>query len=332
MTILEQYVAIQEEASYGTAAVDALKGYESRVDGWQRDVIHIEGGGRHPGRSGQQANRRRQVDRGATGRIESVLLTAGEGLRLKHLLGSFSAAPVGVSGSTGAYRIVLEADTAGPTGSYTTVVARSDTEDVMRYFQYEGCLPTAWGISVEEGGELTLGVDYDSKKETVLSDAPDAPTYPDAAGSDMFIFEDCALMLDGASVTSFRSFSLDASLMLDTGRFKLRGSADKDKPIRNGVPTFEGSISGDFMDLTEYERFVAGEPISLSLTATALSVIGSTTQNPTFQITLPAVQYNGSTPQSSLDGVSTIEVPFTALSNADNKICSIEYISADSDY
>ena len=328
--LLNQYVAIQTEAAYGTrVAAGVPRGYESTTDGFSRDVIFVEGGGRHVGRVGMQSNRRRLVDRGATGRIESPMLTRGEGLRLQHVLGG-STAPAAVSGQTGAFQALFSADVTGPDGSYTADVARVDASNTMRYFQYLGCVPTGFSVSVEEGGDLMLGIDYDCQGESVLAAAPTAPTYPDAATTEMFIFEDCSLSVAGASVSGFKSFSMDVDLGMDIARYFIQGSADKKQPVRGSEPSFSGTMSGEFLDLAEYNRFIAGDPIAVVLTATGPAVIGSSTQMPVFRITLPAVQYNGSTPESSLDSLSMIDVPFMALSSSADSICEMEYISADS--
>ena len=327
-TLLDQYVAMQPEAAYGTAAVDKLVGYESTVDGWARNVIHIEGGGRKPGRAGIQSNRRVKVDRGATGRIETSVLTRGENTRLQHLLGEYTA-PAGVDGENGAFRSIADATAQGPDGSYTVVVARADTQGAMRYFQYVGAVPTGFALSIAQGEALTLGVDYDAQKEELLSSAPDAPTYTDAGTTELFVYEGAEVAVGGSKVSYFRSFSLTADLMLDKERFFLQGSADKKQPLRNGVPTYTGTMSGEFFDDAEYERFVDGSIVSVELTVNGRRNITGTTQTPKFKVTLPAVQYNGSTPVSDLASLSSIEIPFVALSNASDKICTIEYISAD---
>ena len=155
--VLDQYVSLLAETTFAQArAATAQKGYESEVDGWSRNVIHVEGGGRKAGRTAQQSNRRRQVDRGAVGRIESPVLTRGEANRLQHLLGSASAF-TDVSGQAGAHRITFAATTRGPMGSYNATVARASTDNMMRYFTYRGCVATGFSISVEEGGKLMLG-------------------------------------------------------------------------------------------------------------------------------------------------------------------------------
>ena len=331
MSVLNQYVAIAEEAvaSYGTAGT-AFREYESDVDGFSRDTDYIMGGGRRRAASGTRSDRRRKVDLGATGRIESVFLTKGEGLRLKNALGAITAPAVVVAGATAAYRQVYKGDVQGPRASYTVNVARARDAAAITYFQYLGAMATGFDFSVEEGGKLIFGVDYDCRSESVLGAVPANPTVPD--GGEMFIWEDCSLMVGGAASTVFKSFELSCDLMMDTERYFLQDSNLKDKPIRDGIPTYEGTLSGEFQNTADYDRFVSGEIFAIEFLARypeAIETVSGTAYYPELKITLPACQYSGSTPESSLDSLSTIELPFVALSDDMNEICNIEYISTD---
>ena len=410
MSILKQYVATSVEANYGVPPVGTTpRGYESMVDDFRRSTEYIEGGGKREGRPGLLSGRRRKIDRGATGRIEAILLTKGEGLRLQHALGG-STAPSNVSGNTVpleridvtaggasydaatttvaftggagagatatvvvvagaitaitltnrgsgytsepnvtiadtgagagaaadavlapmAYRSLFDADADGPNGSYAVNVARADTGGDMRYFQYAGCVVTGMSVSVEQGGELLLSMDYDVQSEEVLINVPTSPAYP--ADTDMYIYEDCKVSIDGAQVSSFSSFSVDIDTMLDVERWFIKGSDKKSQPIRNGVPTFEGTLMGEFAGLAEYARFVNGDIVPIVFEATGpepIVTVGGIDFYPMFKMTFPACQYSGSTPESTLDSVSTIEIPFVALADSSNEICSVEYISSD---
>ena len=327
MSVLNQYVAMIEESTYGTAAASARRGYESTVDGFSQEALYIDGGGRRAGRPGKSAVRRRRVNRGATGRIEAAVITRGEGLRLKHLIGSSAGPVVQASPDGDAYLQTFEANAGGPSGTYAVDASRSGTDGTLRYFRYFGAIPTGFSISIEEGGELMLAVDYDCLSETVVAAAPTAPTYPTG---EMFVFEDVTVSVGGAAVSSFRSFELSGDLMMDTERYFVQGSAAKKIPLRNGIPTFEGSLVGEFGDLTEYNRFVNGDIVAIVVEATGQEVITTGgTVKPIFRLTLPACQYTGSTPESSLDDLTDISCPFEALSSSTNKICQIEYMSED---
>lgn len=332
MSILNQYVALAEESTYGTAGT-SFREFESEVDGFSRDVDYIVGGGRRRAASGTPQDRRRKVDLGATGTIESVVMTEGEGLRLKNMLGAITAPALVVAGASMAYKQVYKGDVQGPRNSQTINIARATGEAAadISYFQYLGAMATGFTLSVEEGGKLMLAVDYDCRSEEVLSSTPTAPTHP---GGDMFIWEDCSLMVGGSAVTNFKSFELTADLMMDTERYFLQDSSDKSKPIRNGVPTYEGTLSGEFTGTAQYDRFVSGEIVAIEFLAkypTKIETVSGTDYYPELKVTLPTCQFSGSTPESTLDGLTAIDIPFSALSRNTSpvgEICNIEYVTS----
>ena len=321
MSILNQYVGIAQESTYGTAITDATKfrGYEARSDGFERAVSFIEGGGRRKGKTTMLASRRRKVDRGATGSIESAILSEGELERFGSLIG-IKQAPT--TPASNVYTTTLSADATGPDKSYTVLVGRAQTGtgQPIDQFTYAGCVPTGFEISVEENGFLMATINYDVREETddgsVSVNA--SPVYPgtSAIRPQMYIFEDCAITIGGTQIDVIKSFSLSGDLALDTNRFFIKNSALKDMPIRSGVPSFTGSMSAEFNDDTLYDLFAAGGTSEIVFTATGPEDISSSINTrPSFQITMHACQFEGSSPQSSLDGVSMIELPFKCLEN-----------------
>lgn len=325
MGVLDQYTSIKKEDSYGTPATGAFRGYEVTGDGFSRDVDFVEGNGKVRGRGGMLSTRRRKVDLGASGTIESVLLTKGEGARLEGLLGA-AVGPTKVGGTNKTYAQKFTADAEGPDVSYTVNVVRYRGDGTMQTFQYPGAVPTGFSFSVQERGELMLSIDYDCLEENT---AGAVITHPEFLDGSMFIWEDCKVALGGVDITGvFKSFSLDCDLNMDTERYFLQDNAKKEMPLRKGVPSFTGTLSGEFQDLDEYNRFILGQPFQFILTAKAPDAIEGV-YHPEVKITLPAMQYNGSTPESTLDELSMIELPFTALYDPGDGICIIDYQSED---
>ena len=325
MGVLDQYTAIKKEASYGVAATGVFRGYETTGDGFSRDVDFVEGNGKVRGRGGLVSIRRRKVDLGASGSIESVFMTKGEGVRLEGLLGA-STGPTKVTSANKTYAQKFTADAEGPDVSYTVNVSRYRGDGTMQDFQYLGAIATGFSLSVEERGDVMLNIDYDCLSETTVGSVTTHPEFPNGS---MFIWEDCKASLAGADVTGvFKSFTLDVDLNMDIERYFLDKTSDKRMPLRKGIPSFTGTLSGEFKDLSEYNRFITGEPFQFILEATHPNAIEGS-HYPTLRVTLPAMQYNGSTPQSDLDSLSMIELPFTALWDSGDGICVIDYQSED---
>jgi len=322
VSVLDQYVALQEEASnkYGVPVITSLRGYESVVDGFMEEVDFLEGGGKRAGRPGKLASRRRRIGKGCVGRIESTVMDKGEALRLKHILGAFS----GPSGGT-AKTYVFTANSDGPAGSYTAVVARYSTAGSLTYWQYTGLIPTAWSLNAEESGLVTLGIDYNGQAEAVLNSAPAAPSYP---GTEMLTYEGCTITVAGKAVAGVKSFSFDVDLMLDVDRYFLQGRSTKDKPLRSGVPTYTGTVTAEFADRSQYDLFASGEYFALVFKAVGTKEI-ETGKPPSLTLELNTCQYTGQTPQAPEDGIATLDLSFEALANSSNQICKLTYVTAD---
>jgi len=320
--ILDQYVALAVETTYGTAVVSGLRGYESDVDGFSLETEYIKGGGKRAGRPGGLYARSKKINRGVVGRIESIMLDSQEGLRLQHMLGSAKS----IAGAGALKTQEYNANTDGPAGSYTAVVARAMSDGTLQYFQYTGLVATGFSVSCDQGGAVTLGIDYIGQAETVLKTAPTKPSYV-AAGT-MLTFEGCTLKVGGASFSGVTSFSFEADLMMDPDRYFLEGSELRKKPLRNGVPTYTGTLSCEFDDIGKYNNFVGGASFAIEFNAEGGADVESG-KKAFFKISLPACQFTGSTPEATVDALSTIELPFEALANSSNEICAIQYGSKD---
>ena len=270
------------------------------------------------------------MDRGATGSIESAVLSEGELERFGSLIGVKQAPGTPASG---VYTTTLSADAVGPDKSYTILVGRTQTGagQPTEQFTYAGCVPTGFEISVEENGFLMATINYDAREESKDGSVAvtASPVYPGTASiqPQMFIFEDCTISIGGNAVEIVKSFSLSGDLAMDTSRFFIKGSALKDMPIRSGVPSFTGSLSAEYNNDDLFDLFAAGDTTEIVFTATAPNNISSSVNTrPSFQITIPAAQFDGSSPQSSLDGVSMIELPFRCLEDSAGDSLSFQFI------
>lgn len=325
-SILDQWVGIAEQTSYTTTQTTANKfrGYESTVDGWERNPIYLDGGGRRKGAPGLLASRRLKAERGATGNIESAVLSEGEGTRLAHLLGAKPSTPSAVNG---VYTTTYALDSTGPAGSYTVLIPRADLGGTLRTFEYSGVVPTGFTVSVEQGGLLMLSVDYDASHEEVLATTPSgAPVYPgtSAIPSQLFLYENCQIKIGGSSVSQFKSFDLTVDLGMDTELFIL-GSGVKRQPVRSQLPTVSGTLSAYFRDLTEFNRFANGDKFRIELEATSVDNISSTVSNKaSFKVDIKSAIYTGNSPASSLDSVTMIDLPYDGLVDGSNEILEIE--------
>ena len=323
MSILDSVVQVGiETGAYGTA-VAPTRAFEAKSDPWQRDVEYIESVGFRKDQQTIRSDRHDTISVGATVSIEIDVLNKGLGLLLQHALGG-SSGPT-QQGGTAAYKSTFETNDVGPATSYTVQVGKADSNGSVQAFTYEGSMVTGWSISADVGSAVSMTFDFDSEAEQNTT-ALATPSYP--SGSDVFTYVDCTVEIDDSAQSTFTSFSLSGDLGMKTDRRFLKGSAVKGQPKRSSLPSYTGSISGEFATMGNYEKFVAGTTFKLEFIA-AMSTAIAGSYYPTFAVTMPSCVFTGSTPTASLDDLSTIELPFTVLDNGSDAAVKIEYTSTD---
>lgn len=319
---LDTRIGVGKESTYGTA-VAPTRHYEARSDPWAQADARIDSSGFRQSRQAQRADRDTKVTMGATGSIETAFYTSGMGLLLEDLLGS-NVAPSQI-GSTGVYNQVFRTNTDGPDSSLTVQVVRV-LEGTEFGFDYAGCLPTGFNIGVSQGEALMLSIEYDARSEAKQA-SPTAGVYP--AGAVPFIWEECSITVDGASVDTFQSFSLDGALQLATDLHFLKASALKDQPRRMGVPTYTGALEGIPKDLGLFDQYDDADLVPIVFSASN-GQAGAALRSVT--VSMPACKLTGSTPSAQLDGLTTQSSPFTVYHNGTDSAVTITVQTPDATF
>jgi len=322
-SILDQVLSVAVESTYGTASGATPRSYEAKADTFSRDVEFIDSVGFRRDLQTIRSDRSDTVSLGATGSIEVDILDKGMGILLQHCLGT-AAGPT-QQGATAAYRQTFSSDDTGPTGSYTAQLSRVDSGGTLRPFTYEGSVITGWTISQDLGAATSMTFEMDAENEQT-STGEFTPTYPSSAN--VFTYTGAAIEIDDSAITTFTGFSLSADLAMKTDRRFLQGDATKGQPKRSGVPSYTGSISGEFASLTQFAAFTAGTLFKLEFQVSGATAIEGA-YYPHFLITMPACKWTGSTPVASLDDMTSIELPFVCLDNGSDAAVTIEYQSTD---
>lgn len=321
-SILDQFCGVAEESTYGTAITSGFRGYEATSDAFTREVEYIESVGFRQALQTTRYDRHDTISVGASGSIETDVLTKGHGLILKHMLGG-SSGPT-QQGGTAAYLQTFETSDDGPSGSYTIQMPRVDSAGTLQSFTYEGCVPTGFTISQAIDEALKLTVDFDSENEQSTTSAS-SPTYPTDA--DVFVYTDATIEIGGSAINTFTNFELTADLGMNTDRRFLKGSSTKLQPARSAVPQYTGSIEGEFTN-AQYEAFRDGTIFQLELICQKSTAIAGS-YYPKFHVTLPKVKFTGTTPVASIDDLTRLSLPFTVLWDGSNAAVKIEYQSTD---
>ena len=320
-SILDQVVPVGVESPYGTA-VAPTRAYEARADTFARDVEYLTSVGFRRDMQTIRNDRDDTITLGATGSIEFDLLNKGAGLLLQHVLGTTSG-PTQL-GSTSAYRSTFATSDSGASGSYTIQVSRVDSGGTLRPFTYEGCVATGFNIAQDLGSNLSFTLNFDAENEQT-STGEATPAYP--SGADPFNYTQAVIAIDGSAATNFTSFSLDGDLGMDTARRFLNGSATKSQPKRSSVPSYTGTITAEFADLTDYNKFVNGTEFSINASWNGAEI--ASPYNFECVLSIPVAKFTGSTPVASLDSLTTVDLPFTVLDNGSSAPITMTYTSTD---
>jgi hypothetical protein len=320
--VMDTHLTLGVESTYGTAQLSTVRSYEAKADTFSRDVEYIQSVGFRRDLQTIRSDRDDTVSLGATGSIECDILNKGQGLLLQHILGTTSG-PTQIA-STAAYKSTFTSNDIGPAGSYTIQMNRVDSGGTMRPFTYEGCVATGFNISQELGSNLSMTIDFDAENEQTSSGEATA-SYPSSA--DPFNYTDCVIAIDGSATTNMMSFSLDGDLGMKTDRRFLAGSSTKAQPKRSSVPTYSGTISAEFKDLTDYNKFVNGTTFGMNISWNGANIEGA--YNYEFVLSLPTCKFTGSTPVASLDDLTMVELPFVCLQGASTNAIEMTYTSTD---
>ena len=320
-SILDQVVQVGVESQYGTA-VAPTRAYEAKADTFQRDVEYIQSVGFRKDMETVLSGRDTTISLGATGSIEMDVMNKGMGLLLQHTLGTSAIAQ---QGSTAAYLQTFSTNDTGGTGSFTVQSSKVDSGGTLRGFTNEGSVITGFSINQELGANTSMTFNFDSENEQT-STAIATPAYP--ASMTPFNYTDATIEINDSAISTFTSFSLDGDLAMKTDRRFLKGAATKAQPKRAGVPSYTGTITGEFEDLTQYAAFVAGTEFKLEFIVTQGTAIAGS-YFPYFHVTMPKCKWTGSTPVASLSDMTTIDLPYQILWDGSNPAMTITYMSTD---
>lgn len=319
-SILDAAVLVGKESTYGTPAT-LTRAYEAKADSWKIEIEHLESVGFRAGMETLRSDRRKPVAMGGEGTIEVDVLDKGMGLLLEASLGG-ATGPTQVA-TTNAYEQVFTSTSTAPTGSYTVQVQRPDADGAIRSFTHHGAMITSWKLAQSVGEFLNLELSFDFEEvDTVTS--PGVATYPSDART--FDWTQCAITISGAPVDT-TSFELNADLSLKTDRRFLRSNSNKKQPKRGGVPSYEGTLEAEFSDLDHYNSFVAGTIVEIVATWTGREIESG--QHYEVTVTLPACQFNGESPEVSLDDMPKQPLPFKVLDNGTDPAVTLKIKSTD---
>jgi hypothetical protein len=320
MGVLDAALHVGKESVYGTPAA-LTRSFEAKADGHKRLHQYLESPGFRAGMETLGADRRRSVMVGAEGAIEVDLLTKGMSVLFEQMLGADVVVGAPVSG---AFPHTHRSSPDGPAGKSLTVqMVRPPVAGTVAPFTYHGGKVKTWEIvqALDETAKLKLDLDYEDED---TSTPAGVPTYP--SGAVPFGWHEFSLTANGAPV-EVREFSVKGDNVLKTDRRLLRANALHREPLRAGLPTYEGSMQAEFVDLVLYNLFTAGTVFPV-VAKWEGAVIGGA-ERFTVQLSLPACQFSGESPEVSLDDLPKQPLPFRVLDGVAEPAVTLLYKTTD---
>lgn len=305
---LSSQFGMVDEATFGTP-VTVTRFLEFDNETVQYSIGRLNSSGLRAARRNLRTTQWVPSEQNVSGDITFEVQQQGFGLVLKHMLGAIASSQP----SAGTDPTVWEHKaTVGQLDgkSFTCQISRGDAGGTVRPFTYAGCKIAKWDLSAAVDGLLTLKPTIDGISEST-SVALATATY--AASAFPLAWNSATLTLPGGATGNISKFDLSGDNGLNLSRYFMSGSGatTKKEQIESTLRSYTGTFDVEFDDLTAYALFTAGTVGTL--TAFFTGPVISTTYHYALEVTLPAVRFDGMTPNVPGPGVITTSVPFTAL-------------------
>lgn len=168
--------------------------------------------------------------------------------------------------------------------SFTTQIGKPGVGGTVHPFTYAGCKVASWELAVAQNEIATLGVTLAAMSVTTGTALASA-SYG-TGDAQPFKFNHAAVSIAGSSYAT-KAITISGDNGLDLER-RFLGSQAISEPLEMSRREITGSLDSEFIDLTAYNRVVAGTEAELVLALTAGADTFTFTAN---------VRFDGETPQ-----------------------------------
>jgi hypothetical protein len=229
------------------------------------------------------------------GTVQMELVPEGIGELLELCMGGLATTGAGP---------YLHTLTPGDLKTGTFQFGRPSTNGTVRVFEYTGCMVAGWTLSCDatgDGAMIEFSFDLVGVTETT-NQTLTTVSYPTITARWTSVQ---ASLLVAGSAYCVNSFTLSGNNNIDTDFKACLATAGKPEIRESGMREYTGSLTADFDDLTQYNRYVGSAQSALVITIDdGVSDLTITTN----------VMYTGSTPTVNGPEVVKQESPFECLS------------------
>ena len=322
MGIQDNFWTIGDEAvAWGTKAATLTRGIENKADDATPNIEFMVSRGMRASTVGTPSGRSVGVDRGGSVTLTLDIMTKSLGL----VFGGYAAtvATTTPGGATNTRLHTFTPSTSGVTRSSTIHAGRAPIGGTVLEHNYLGCMGTELAISQQAKGIPELKAAYNYKAIDTAAAAV-TPSYP--ASPYVYTDLDCEVTLNGTTLCQ-RQFDVTIPTGLDIARDRVcPGGREKPLLAQRVEPT--GSLSIDYAVDTYHNNYLAGDEVDdLVFTWTGPLIEGSLYNSLT--VTFPLIQFTGSSPKVSIDGLPEQPLPFRVLDNGTDPLWKIEYQNTD---
>lgn len=305
---LSSQFGMVDEVTFGTP-VTVTRFVEFNSESVSHTIERMASSGLRSGRRNLRTTQWVAGHENVSGDVEFEVQQQGMGLLFKHALGAISTAQPDATGSPTVYEhTAVVGQTDGK--SFTFQIGRGDTGAVVRPFTYAGGKISQWDLSVGVDGLLILKATLDAISEDT-STALATASY--ATDSFPLSWIGGTITLPNSATGNVSKFDLSGNNNQDLSRWFMSGAgaATKKEQIESQLRTYSGTVDVEFEDLSAYSLFINGTVGELTAFFEGAAIDG--TYNYALEVTLPAVRFDGVTPNVGGPGVITQSLPFTAL-------------------
>lgn len=315
---LAAQIGFAEETTFGTFTTPT-RFLEFNSESMEYAIERIESQGLRANNTVQRSDRWKPNTKGVSGDISLEVTSKGFGMLFENMLGT-AGTPNNVSGSVYQHDFTL----GDLQGKHLTIqVGKPDVGGTVRAFSYLGCKIAQWEMSCEVDGILMLNLTIDGQDETRTESLATA-SYP--SSDELLVFTGGVVTI-GGTTTHLRNISLSGDNGLATDRYFIRSSSLKKEPLQSSFTELTGSMEMEFEDLTAYERFVNGTEAEVVATFSGTEI--ETSYNYQVTVTLPAVRFDGGSPQVGGPEILTQPLSFKVLDDLTNEPITVQYQTTD---
>lgn len=300
-----------DETTFGTSPT-VSRFLEFNSETIAQTVERIDSAGLRAGRRVQRSTQWAAGKKNVTGDVEFEVQQQGMGLLLKHCLGSVTTSQPDAGSNSTVYEHTY---TVGALDgkSFTCQIGRGDVGGTVRAFTYAGCKVSKWDLSVAVDGSVLLKTTIDG-----ISESTDVDLATAAYSTQPFplVWTGGTITLPNSATGNISKFDLSGDNGQDLTRYFMgTGPATKKEQLESTLRAYSGSIDVEFTDLSAYNLFLNGTIGQLTANFEGSNISG--TYNYALEVTLPAVRFDGATPNVPGPGLITTTYPFVALDDGE---------------